>query len=129
MRDLVHNLGVTLALASAAQSASIKGPAIDTAEFGSLMFAVITGAVVSAGNFSITVQESDTITDADFTDAPAQSVIGSNLPNPVAADRIYKVGYNGSKRYARLAMTKNSGTSVVIGAVAINGNARHQPVA
>ena len=129
MRDLVHNLGVTLALASAAQSATVKGAAIDTAEFGSLMFVVTTGAVAGSGNFGITVQESDTTTDGDFTDASADSVIGSSLVNPVAADSIYKVGYNGSKRYARLSVTKNSGTSVVIGAIAVKGDARHQPVA
>lgn len=129
MRDLVNNLSVQLALAQAVQSATIKGTAIDTAEFGSVMFAVTTAAIASAGNFTITVQESDTTTDGDFTDAPAEAVIGSTLVSPVAADSIYKVGYVGSKRYARIAATKNSGTSVSIGAIAIRGNARHSPVA
>lgn len=129
MRDLVHNLGVELALASAVQSANIKGPAIDTAEFGSLMFVITTGAIAGSGNYTVTVQESDTTTDGDFTDAVGNAALGSSLVSPVAADSIYKVGYVGSKRYARLAVTKNSGTSVVVGAVAIKGNPRHQPVA
>jgi len=127
MRDLVHNLGVVLALSPAVQAATIKGTAIDLKEFGSVMFAINTGAIASSGNFTVTVQESDTTTDGDFTDAAASDVIGSTLVNPLTADGSFKVGYIGNKRYVRIVATKNSGTSIAAGAVAIKGNPRHAP--
>jgi hypothetical protein len=128
MRDLVNNLGVALALSPAVQAATIKGTAIDLRGFDSVMFVVNTGAIASAGNFTVTVEESDTTTDGDFAAAPAANVIGSTLVNPLTADGSFKVGYNGDKRYARIVATKNSGTSIAAGAVAIRGNASQSPV-
>lgn len=129
MRDLVHNIGAACALSAAVQSANIKGNAIDRKGFESVTFIVSTGAIASAGNFTATVQESDTTTDADFSDAAAAVVIGSNLANPLGADSAYKVGYIGFKRYTRIVLTKNSGTSIAAAAVAILGAANQKPVA
>lgn len=129
MRDLANNIGAVLALSPAVQSATIKGNTIDTLGFGSLAFLINTGAIASSGNFTISVQESDTTTDGDFTDVAAADLTGENLADPVAADSSYKVGYVGNKRYARIVATKNSGTSVAIGAVAVKGNAAEKPVA
>lgn len=129
MRDLVNNLGAASALTPAVQSATVKSSAVDTSQFDSLMFLILTGAIAASGNFTATVQESDTTTDGDFTDAPAAHVIGSTAVNPLTADGIFKVGYTGYKRYARVVMTKNSGTSIIAGVLAVKGNARYQPVA
>jgi hypothetical protein len=129
MRDLVHNIGALCALSAAVQSATIKGNAIDRKGYESLTFVINTGAIASSGNFTATVQESDTTTDGDFTDAAAAVVIGSNLANPLVNDAAYKVGYIGFKRYARVVLTKNSGTSIAAGAVAILGGANQRPVA
>jgi hypothetical protein len=129
MRDLANNIGAVLALSPAVQSATIKGNAVDTQGFGSLAFLINTGAIASAGDFTITVQESDTTSDGDFTDVAAGDLTGDNLADPVAADSSYKVGYVGNKRYARVVATKNSGTSVAIGAVAVKGHAAGKPVA
>jgi len=129
MRDLVHNLGVALALSPAVQAATIKGTAIDLLGFESVMFVINTGAIASAGNFTVTVEESDTTTDGDFAAAPAAAVIGSSLADPLTADGSFKVGYIGSKRYARIVATKNSGTSIAAGAVAIKGHPHTAPVA
>jgi hypothetical protein len=129
MRDLVNNLAAVVAVAPAVQAATIKGAAIDLLGFNSVMFVVNTGAIASSGNFTASVQESDTTTDGDFTDAAAAAVIGSNLVNPLTADGVFKVGYIGFKRYARLVLTKNSGTSIAAGVVAIKGDAPQRPVA
>src|SRR5690606_25559632 len=51
MRDLYSNIGAGLALAPAVQSAATTGPAIDTLGFGSVAFAVNTGAVAGDGEF------------------------------------------------------------------------------
>jgi hypothetical protein len=128
-RDLANNIGVVLALSPAVQAATIKGSAIDMLGFNSLAFIVNTGAVASAGDFTVKVQESDTTTDDDFTDVVAAQLTGDGLPASIEADSSYKVGYVGNKRYARIVATKNGGTSVAIGAVAILGDADQRPVA
>lgn len=48
---------------------------------------------------------------------------------PLAATTVYKQGYIGNKRYLRLVTTKNSGTSIAVGAVVVKGNPHESPVA
>jgi hypothetical protein len=128
MRDLVHNLGAVLAISPAVQSATIKGNAIDLLGFESVMLVINTGAIASSGNFTVTVEESDTTTDGDFTTVAAGNLIGSTLVNPLTADGCFKVGYIGNKRYVRPVATKNSGTSIALGATAIKGHPHSAPV-
>ncbi|RUV66746.1 MAG: hypothetical protein EOR30_34325 [Mesorhizobium sp.] len=128
MRDLYHNLGVVLALTPAVKTAAGDGAAIDTKGYGSVAFAVNTGAIVAAGDFGIKVQHSDTSTSGDFVDAPAGTFF-SNAPATLAASSAYKMGYIGDKRYCRLSLTYASGTSIAAGAVAVLGNAANKPVA
>jgi hypothetical protein len=129
MRDLASNIGAVQALAPAVQSATIKGSAIDLLGFDSVAFVVNTGAVVSSGNFTVTVEESDTTTDGDFTTVADADLTGDNLADPLVASSCYRVGYVGTKRYARIVLTKNSGTSIAAGAVAVKGHPRSAPVA
>lgn len=129
MRDLASNIGAVQALAPAVQSATIKGSTIDVLGFGSVAFVINAGAIVGSGNFTVTVEESDATADGDFTTVAAADLSGNNLANPLAASSAYKVGYIGSKRYCRVVLTKNSGTSIAAGAVAIKGNPRSAPVA
>lgn len=128
MRDLASNIGAVLALSPAVQAATIKGNTIDTNGFESAAFLINTGAIVSAGDFTAKVQESDTTTDGDFTDAVAGDLVGS-LPASLTADGSFKQGYIGHKRYARVVLTKNGGTSIAAGAVAVLGSPRIAPVA
>lgn len=128
MRDLASNIGAVLALSPAVQAATIKGNTIDTNGFESVAFIVNTGAIASAGDFGLKLQESDTTTDGDFTDVAAGDLVGT-LPATVTADGSFKQSYIGHKRYVRLVATKNGGTSVAIGAVAVLGGAHQRPVA
>lgn len=128
MRDLYSNIGAGLALAPAVQSAAATGPAIDTLGFGSVAFAVNTGAIAGDGEFGVKLQDSDTTENGDFTDVAAASV-DSNAPATLAASSTYKLGYRGHKRFVRLALTKAGGTSIAAGAVAILGSAASRPVA
>jgi hypothetical protein len=127
MRDIASNLKDVLALAPAVQSACINGPAIDLLGFGSVAAIVNTGAIVGAGDFTAKLQESDTTTSGDFTDVAAGNLVGAFLAS-LAADATAKVGYVGNKRYARVVLTKNGGTSIAAGAVAVKGNASTRPV-
>lgn len=128
MRDLYSNIGAVLALSPAVKTAAGTGPAIDTHGFGAVAFTVNTGAIAGAGDFGVKVQESDTTTSGDFTDASAD-VVDSNAPATLAADSAYKLGYRGHKRYVRLALTTVGGTSIAAGAVAVLSDAQKRPVA
>jgi hypothetical protein len=128
MRDQMANLGNSLALASAVQSAATQGPAIDLLGFESVTFLVATGAIASSGDFGVKLQESDTSVAEDFTDVAAAQVKG-NAPATLEASSAYKLGYTGFRRYVRLALTKAGGTSIAAGAVAVKGHAHARPVA
>jgi len=128
MRDLTSNIGVALALSPAVQAATIKGNAIDRKGFDALAIVVNTGAIAGAGDYTAKLQESDTTTDGDFADVPAYGLIGS-LPASLTADGSFKQGYVGNKRFVRVVLTKNGGTSIAAGAVAVLGNPSQKPVA
>ncbi|MBU2483900.1 MAG: hypothetical protein KKG78_02355 [Alphaproteobacteria bacterium] len=127
MRDLYSNVGVSLALAPAVQSASVDGVAIDTLGFNSAAFTVNTGAIVSAGDFSVKLQESDA-SGSGFADVAA-GFVDTNAPATLEAASAYKLGYRGNKRYARLVLTKAGGTSIAAGASVVLGDPTEAPVA
>jgi len=128
MRDLASNIGVALALSPDVQAATIKGTAVDLKGFNSAALVVNTGAIAGAGNYTAKLQESDTTTDGDFSDVAAPGLIGA-LPAVLTADGSFKQGYVGTKRYIRVVVTKNSGTSIAAGAVVVRGGAALKPVA
>lgn len=128
MRDIASNIGIVLALSPAVQTATIKGNAVDLLGFESAAIVVNTGAVAGSGDYTAKMQESNTTTDVDFTDVVAGDLVGT-LPASLTADGSFKQGYIGHKRYIRVVVTKNSGTSVAAGAVAVLGGARKRPVA
>ncbi len=128
MRDLANNIGVVQTLAPVDYAATTKGAAVDLRGFNSAAVIVNTGAITSSGKYVVSVQESDTTTDGDFTDVAAGNLTGA-LPSELAASSSYKVGYVGSKRYIRAVITKTSGTSIVAGVVVVRGHPAIAPVA
>lgn len=128
MRDIENNIGVVQAVAPAVLSATNTSAAIDLIGFESAAIVINTGAIVSAGDFTAKLQESDTTTSGDFTDVVAANLVGT-FPESLAADSVVKVGYIGTKRYVRTVITKNSGTSIAAGAVVVKGRANQRPVA
>lgn len=128
MRDIYSNFASVLALSPAVQAATIKGTAIDLKGFGSALLVVNTGAIVSAGDFTAKMQESNTTTDADFTDVVAADLRGT-LPASLTADGSFRQGYIGKKRYIRVVATKNGGTSIAASASVIKGHPALAPVA
>ena len=117
MRDIYSNLDAVVALAPAVQSASTQGPAIDLITGKGVAFIVNTGAIVSSGDFGVTLQES-----ADgstgWTDVAAAEV-QTNAPATLVAASVYRLGYLGYERYVRLSLVKTGGTSIAAGAVAV----------
>ncbi|MBH0239127.1 hypothetical protein [Methylobrevis albus] len=127
MRDLASNISAVQVVAPAVLTATNTSAAVDLLGFNSAAVVINTGAIVSAGNFTPKLQESDTTTGGDFTDVAAAHLVGT-FPSALAAASVYRVGYVGTKRYIRTVLTLNSGTSIAAGAVVIKGNPADAPV-
>lgn len=127
MHDTFNTTAVEASLAPAVQTATLKGATVDVANYSSALLVVNTGAIDTAGTFSIAIQHSDTTTDGDFADVAAADLLGA-LPTALAASTVYRQGYIGKKRYVRAVITKASGTSIAAGAVFVLGGSRIQPV-
>lgn len=128
MKDSFSDFGVVASLAPAVVSATTKGAHADLQGFNSALVVVNTGAVAGDGDYVIALQESATTTDGDFTDVAAKDLLGT-LPATLEANKAYKQGYVGNKRYIRAVITKTGGTSIAAGAVIVVGNAALSPVA
>lgn len=126
MRDLYSNIEAVQALAPAVQASATTGSAIDVKGANRIAIIVNTGAIASAGDFGVKLQESDTTTSGDFTDVAAAQV-QSDAPATLAAASAYRLGYLGFKRYIRVALTKAGGTSIVAGATAIRSDLAERP--
>ena len=130
MRDLHSHVSPALAIAPAVLTATATSAAIDLADFNSATVVIATGAIAGDGAFSVKLQHSNTTTSGDFTDVPANGVLGST-PASLAADSTYKLGYtggsDGNKRYVRVVMTKASGTSIAASATVLRGHPTNSP--
>lgn len=128
MRELINDIKLVQALAPAVQAATATSSAIDLAGYDSAAILINTGAIAGSGDFTTKLQHSDTTTSGDFTDVAAADLVGT-FPASLAADSVYKVGYSGTKRYVRTVTTKNGGTSIAAGIVALLGHPLTAPVA
>lgn len=125
-KDAYSNVSAVSAIAPAVKTAAADGTTIDRQNFDALLFVVNTGAVAGDGDFGVKVQES--ADNSEWTDAAADDVLGT-VPATLEATKAYRLSYIGSKRYVRLAITKEGGTSIALGAVAIQSLPRIAPVA
>lgn len=119
-KGLYHNLKAVQAIPSGSKADAADGTEIDRKGSQSILFVVNTGAITSAGDFGVKVQESDT-SGSGYTDADAEDVISGALAT-LAATSAYQVEYLGKKRFVRLALTKAGGTSIQLGAIALQGH-------
>ncbi len=122
MSDLKNNIAAVLALSPAVHAATkADATIIDLQGADSATVVINTGAIAGAGDYTISLRHGDA---ADLTGdaaAGADDLIGA-FPASLAADSAYAVGYRGSKRYVRVVITKNSGTSIAAGAVVVKGH-------
>lgn len=117
MRDFYSNVAVAQALAPAVQEATINGAAVNVAKASGAVIVVETGAAVGAGAFAAKLQESaDGAT--EWADVPAARV-KSNAPAVLAENAAYRMGYLGKLPFVRVVLTKASGTSLAVGALAV----------
>ena len=117
MRDHVNNLDAVASLVPAVHSATLKGATVDLVGALGATLVVSTGAIAGSGLYVMSVEESDTDVDGNFTTVAAADLLGDDLPASLAASTVYRVGYIGTKRYLRAVITKTSGTSIAASAV------------
>ena len=122
MSDLKNNITAVLALSPAVHSATkADAPIIDLQGAGSATVIVNTGAIAGSGDYTISLRHGDASDLSGDAAASGDDLLGA-FPATLAADSSYAVGYRGGKRYVRVVITKNSGTSIAAGAVVVKGH-------
>ncbi|CAM5425291.1 hypothetical protein ATER59S_02464 [Aquamicrobium terrae] len=129
MRDIAHNIDAMAVFQPAILSATDESDPIDLLGFNSAAIIVSTGAIAGSGNFTAKIQHSDDGDDSppDWDDVEATHLHGA-LPAVLAANECYRIGYAGSRRWLRVVITKNSGTSIGAGVIVIKGDPHSAPV-
>lgn len=109
MRDLKNGLDVVQSLAPASRTAAVNGTGVDLQGFGSSMVVISAGAIGgTTPSFTFEVQDSDdNTTFAAVADADLDGV----EPVLTAGGSVTRIGYRGSKRHVRVAITAASGTA------------------
>lgn len=122
MSDLKNNISAVLALSPAVHSATkADASIIDLQGAGSATVIVNTGAIAGSGDYTISLRHGDASDLSGDAAASGDDLLGA-FPATLAADSSYAVGYRGGKRYVRVVITKNSGTSIAAGAVIVKGH-------
>jgi len=122
MSDLKNNIAAVLALSPAVHSATkADATIIDLQGAGSATVIINTGAIAGSGDYTISLRHGDASDLTGDAAASGDDLLGA-FPATLAADSSYAVGYRGGKRYVRVVITKNSGTSIAAGAVIIKGH-------
>ena len=122
MSDLKNNITAVLALSPAVHAATkADATIIDLQGAGSATVVVNTGAIAGSGDYTISLRHGDAADLSGDAAASGDDLLGA-FPATLAADTSYAVGYRGGKRYVRVVITKNSGTSIAAGAVIVKGH-------
>jgi hypothetical protein len=134
-RDLHNNIHVKRGISPAAAVADntpFVSQIVDMAGYESAEFVILTGALADAdATFAVLVEDGDA---ANLSDAAAvddkfllgtEALAGFTFSDD---DKAFKIGYVGSKRYARVTVTpaNNAGNAFVAG-IWILGNPRSAP--
>jgi len=130
-RDLHNNIDerVAIDLAAITADGTTVGNIIDTAGFESIEFIAQLGAVTD-GTYTPLLEVGDDPALADAAAVSGEELLGS-LVGMTASNQTTRIGYAGSKRYARLSLVATGVTSGVAsaGAIAVLGHPHHAPVA
>ncbi|MBW7903021.1 MAG: hypothetical protein H3C26_16180 [Rhodocyclaceae bacterium] len=122
MRDLKSNIFTALCIAPSVHSATKSdGAVVDLQGCGSAAVVVTTGAIAGDGDFTASLVVGDAADLSGGAAATADELIGA-FPATLAANSAVTVGYRGGKRYARVVLTKNGGTSIAASAVIVKGD-------
>lgn len=134
MRDLYHNIAVLQLLQPKDITTNdTYSKIVDLQDFEQCDIIVNLGVCTGAtSNTYVTpiLQESDTLTEADFSEVDSDDYLGglSKVDDTAESNTIQRVGYIGSKRYLRVLLDVTSTMSnVPVSVTAILAGARHNP--
>ena len=126
LRDLTDNVVITQSLAPASRTADADGTGIDIRAYDSCVMVVQAG-VVTAGEFTIALEESDD--DVTYTAVAAADLQDSGdgtsiTVNSSTASSTQRVGYIGNSRYVRASATTTGSPTgnAIFGADILNGH-------
>jgi len=131
--DLHNDVDAAMALKEAAitTNTTTVGEIIDTKDFGSLEY-IISSGTITDGAYALKLEEGDDSGLSDAADVATADILG-DLVGFVDTDddAVKRVGSIGKKRYQRLSIVSTGTTTGAdsIGAVAVQGNPKHMPVA
>ncbi len=129
MRDIKNKFDYTQSLVPASRSAVVNGSGVDLRGYGSACVVLDIGAVGgTTPSFTFEVQESDD--NSAFTAVDAGNLQGAIAAiTDAEANSVVRVGYLGTKRYIRAAITAVSGTSptILCSSGVARGNAELKP--
>lgn len=115
LRDAKVHAETLQSLVPAVRTATANGVTVDLQGMKSARIDVQVGAVVAAGNQTAKVQHGEQSDGSDAADVAATDLVGA-FTSPLVQDTPQTVSYIGNKRYVRVVITHNSGTSVATGA-------------
>jgi hypothetical protein len=142
MQDLFSTVKATTVLAPVATAITNNTAQVcnlvDSAGFDSLCWVISTGTLADAdATFAVTVDEGDTGTAGTTTLSDATSVTAATSLNGTLAGASFtfandgaaiKIGYRGSKRFARLTITPSNNTgNAPLSVVALQGASKTLP--
>lgn len=113
-----QNFDVLTLLGAVARTTSASGSAVDLQGYvnpgGRNMKAYLDiGAITTAGDFALKLQDSDTTTAADFTDISGASFTALTASNTTATNEA--IHFRTAKRYVRAVSTVGNGTGHTFG--------------
>lgn len=107
---------------------------VDTRGYGSVEFLLLTGAIADAdATFTVLVEDGDASNLSDAAAVADSELLGTELlatPLFSSDDKVFKIGYIGNKRYARVTITPAANTGALnLAGVWVLGNPILAPTA
>jgi hypothetical protein len=136
MRDMHNNIDVRRAISPvvATDDTALVSEIIDTVGYGSLEFLIAAGTLADTdATFTVLVEDGDNSSLTDNAAVADSGLLGTEAGASFQYDDddgVFKIGYRGNKRYARLTITPANNTgNAPIAALAVLGSPNVAPVA
>lgn len=136
MRDLHNNIDVKRVISpvSVADNTAQVGQIIDRQGFDALEYVIAAGSLADAdATFTALLEEGDASNLSDAAAVADADLLGTEALASftfASADKVFKLGYKGNKRYTRLTITPGANLSAaLLSAVAVLGHPASAPTA
>lgn len=134
-RDLHHNMTAEVAIASTTvtTATTVTGATIDTNGYGSLEFVILTGSMIDAATWTVTIQSwDDADAMSDLVEVSSANLLGATTDAGFLGtddNEVRFIGYTGRDRYVRIVLTVTGNTNPAnVMALAILGHPYIAPV-